>query len=66
MKVYAGSLVTVNQEIYPSLGGWFVQIWLASDPSEVVARAYGHTPDQARERAEMIVKALSAPIPEAF
>ena len=66
MKVHAGVLVTVNQEIQLSLGGWFVQIWLDSDPSEVVARAYGYTPDQARERAEMIVKALSAPIPEAF
>lgn len=34
-----GSLVTLNQDPYPSLGEWFVQFW---DGEEVTARVYGN------------------------
>ncbi|WP_447988252.1 hypothetical protein [Achromobacter spanius] len=43
-----GNLPTMNQDEYPSLGRWWVQLW-AGD--EVFARVYGETPQQAKTRA---------------
>ena len=37
-KFKVGNLVTLNQDVYPSLGTWFIQIWEGED---VVARVYG-------------------------
>lgn len=51
MKV--GNLTTLNQDTYPALGKWFVQLW---DGDAVVARVYGDTPEQARERAVLLVR----------
>lgn len=51
-----GNLPTMNQDEYPSLGRWWVQLW-AGD--EVFARVYGDTPRQATARA---VALASAPV----
>jgi hypothetical protein len=37
-KLKVGNLVTLNQDVYPALGTWFVQIW---EGDGVVARVYG-------------------------
>lgn len=56
-----GSLPTMNQDPYPALGAWWVQLWGESgDDSRVIARAYGDSPEQATQRAEQIAAALSS------
>ena len=60
-KIHAGSLTTYNQDTYPGLDAWFVQLWDGSgEDAMVVMRVYGGTPEQARERADLIVKALNS------
>lgn len=44
-----GNLLTLNQEPYPGLGEWFVQIWSGE---EVVARVYGDSREQCVQRAK--------------
>lgn len=53
-----GNLVTMNQDEYPGLGGWFTQIWCGDD---VVARIYGEDHEQIRERIDTILTASPAP-----
>lgn len=57
-----GSLPTMNQDEYPSLPGWWVQIW-DSNGNTVVARVYGDSPAEARERALAFVAALEGAAP---
>lgn len=37
-ELKVGNLVTLNQDPYPDLGTWFVQIW---ENGDVAARIYG-------------------------
>lgn len=46
-----GSLTTVNQDPYPSLGNWFVQFW---DGDEVAARVYGNDMETLQRRCAAI------------
>lgn len=39
MTLKVGNLVTLNQDQYPALGDWFVQVW---DGDEVAMRVYGN------------------------
>ncbi len=56
--IRVSNLPTVNQDEYPDLGGWWVQLRIGNDGGEVLARVYGDTPEQARSRAV----ALAAPV----
>jgi hypothetical protein len=62
-----GNLPTYNRDDYPGLGMWWVQLWaVESDdkqPGKVVARAYGATPQEARQIAERLAAGFSAPQP---
>lgn len=52
----AGNLVSLSADNYPGMGEWFVQIWAGpaeSDP--LIARVYGDTRQEARERAELLL-----------
>lgn len=58
----AGNLPALNQDEYPGLGAWWVNIWKGGGPDAVVvARAYGDTPDHAQERAQKIAAAANSP-----
>lgn len=50
-RLTVGNLPTVNQDEYPALGDWWVQVW---DGDRVVARAYGDTPEAAHDMAKTI------------
>lgn len=56
-KLHVGNLPTVNQDAYPALGAWWVQLW---DGDSVFARVYGASPEEASSRAAML-----AAVPEA-
>ena len=56
-KLRVGNLPTLNQDAYPALGAWWVQLWNGDD---VFARAYGSTPEEAHNRAEMLAAAPEA------
>ena len=55
VKLHVGNLTTVNQDDYPALGVWWVQLW---DGDDVFARVYGSTPEEAHNRAKMLAAAL--------
>lgn len=55
--VHVGRLPTMNQDEYPGLGDWWVQLRVGKDKNEVLARVYGNSPEQAHSRAA----ALAAP-----
>ena len=59
MKV--GNLVTLNQDVYPSLGTWFVQIWEGED---VVARIYGDDRETLNRRLKALGFDQAMPEPE--
>lgn len=50
-KIRVGRLPTMNQDEYPGLSGWWVQLRIGEDGEEVLARVYGNTPEQAHSRA---------------
>lgn len=50
-KIRVGRLPTMNQDEYPGLSGWWVQLRIGEDRAEVLARVYGNTPEQAHSRA---------------
>lgn len=50
-KIRVGRLPTINQDEYPGLSGWWVQLRIGEDGEEVLARVYGNTPEQAHSRA---------------
>ena len=56
-KLHVGNLPTVNQDDYPGLGAWWVQLW---DGDSVFARVYGASPEEARIRASMLAAAPEA------
>ncbi|WP_426880380.1 DUF551 domain-containing protein [Serratia bockelmannii] len=56
-EIRVGRLPTMNQEEYPGLGDWWVQLRIGASGDEILARVYGATPDEAVARA----RALTAP-----
>ncbi|EFH5292861.1 TPA: DUF551 domain-containing protein [Klebsiella pneumoniae] len=44
----------MNQDDYPGLGDWWVQLRIGEDSDEVLARVYGATPQEANNRAEAL------------
>lgn len=58
-----GNLPTMNQDDYPDLGDWWVQLRIGPDNDEVLARVYGDTPQQAYERAILLAKPHPQQIP---
>lgn len=52
--VRVGRLPTMNQDEYPGLGDWWVQLRIGEDSEEVLARVYGATPQEANNRAETL------------
>ncbi|MGS3276052.1 hypothetical protein ACB284_27770, partial [Serratia marcescens] len=56
-EIRVGRLPTMNQEEYPGLGDWWVQMRIGASGDEILARVYGATPDEAVARA----RALTAP-----
>lgn len=50
-NLHVGNLPTANQDAYPALGAWWVQLW---DGDDVIARVYGATPEEAHGRAVML------------
>ncbi|MFY2608275.1 hypothetical protein [Achromobacter ruhlandii] len=61
----AGRLPTMNQEEYPGLGAWWVQIRIGPDFDKVLARVYGESPEETMERAKAVAAALRRPAPAA-
>ena len=65
MKLRAGHLTTLNNDPYfDQVEGdvWFVQLWDGEHEqgaSNIVARVYGPTIEEARKRADAIVKGLA-------
>lgn len=53
-QIRVGRLPTMNQEEYPGLGDWWVQLRIGEDSNEVLARVYGATPQEANNRAEAL------------
>lgn len=63
-EIRVGRLPTMNQEEYPGLGDWWVQLRIGASGDEILARVYGATPDEAVARARALT-ALPAPaVPE--
>ena len=56
--VFVGNLPTMNQDQYPTLGTWWVQVRDAQD--EIIMRVYGESVEQVRARAHMIADAINA------
>lgn len=55
-----GNLPTINQDEYPGLGDWWVQLRIGNEGDEVLARVYGDTPAQARNRAVALATPITA------
>ncbi|SLO25059.1 Uncharacterised protein [Klebsiella pneumoniae] len=53
-EIRVGHLPTMNQDDYPGLGDWWVQLRIGEDSDEVLARVYGATPQEANNRAEAL------------
>ena len=53
-EIRVGRLPTMNQDEYPGLGDWWVQLRIGEDSEEVLARVYGATPQEANNRAEAL------------
>ncbi|HFO3257358.1 TPA: hypothetical protein ACHG3R_005075 [Klebsiella pneumoniae] len=46
-EIRVGRLPTMNQDDYPGLGDWWVQLRIGEDSDEVLARVYGAAPQEA-------------------
>ncbi|HDK5758517.1 TPA: hypothetical protein PTC37_004787 [Klebsiella pneumoniae] len=53
-EIRVGRLPAINQDDYPGLGDWWVQLRIGEDSDEVLARVYGATPQEANNRAEAL------------
>ena len=53
-EIRVGRLPTMNQDDYPGMGDWWVQLRIGEDSDEVLARVYGATPQEANNRAEAL------------
>lgn len=53
-EIRIGRLPTMNQEEYPGLGDWWVQLRIGASRDDILARVYGATPDEAVARARAL------------
>lgn len=53
-EIRVGRLPTMNQDDYPGLGDWWVQLRIGDNFDEVLARVYGATPQEANNRAQAL------------
>ncbi|HHO3521911.1 TPA: hypothetical protein ACRRH6_005222 [Klebsiella pneumoniae] len=53
-EIRVGRLPTMNQDDYPGLGDWWVQLLIGEDSDEVLSRVYGAAPQEANNRAEAL------------
>ncbi|MFW2287295.1 hypothetical protein ACN4E7_10290 [Klebsiella pneumoniae] len=53
-EIRVGRLPTMNQDDYPGLGDWWIQLRIGEDSDEVLARVYGAAPQEANNRAEAL------------
>ncbi len=53
-EIRVGRLPTMNQDDYPGMGDWWVQLRIGEDSDEILARVYGATPQEANSRAEAL------------
>lgn len=53
-EIRVGRLPTMNQENYPGLGDWWVQLRIGANHDEILARVYGATPEEAVARARLL------------
>lgn len=60
MKVKVGNLPTINQDEYPGLGQWWLQLRNADNTDEVVLRVYADSVEEVVERANQIASAINA------
>lgn len=60
--IRVGRLPTMNQDEYPGLGAWWVQLRVGSEFDEVLARVYGETPEQAHIRAVALAAQAHQPV----
>lgn len=60
--LHVGNLPTLNDDDYPELPEWWVQLW-PNDGSAVFARIYGGSPQDAREKAAAVAQAVNASAP---
>lgn len=56
--VRVGQLPTMNQDEYPGLGDWWIQLRFGKTGDGILARVYGDSPKQVKDRAEAICAAL--------
>lgn len=62
--IRVGRLPTVNQDAYPGLGDYWVQLRIGQEGEEVLARVYGNTPEQAHNRAAALAAQAQPEIEE--
>ncbi|QFH71485.1 hypothetical protein FR762_17970 [Enterobacter sp. E76] len=62
-EIRVGRLPTMNQDEYPGLGDWWVQLRIGEDYDEVLARVYGATPQEASTRAEALANLAATAAP---
>lgn len=57
----AGNLPTMNDEEYPGMGGWWTQVRIGTDSTEIYARCYADTPEESHQRAKTVAALLATP-----
>ncbi len=63
-EIRVGRLPTMNQENYPGLGDWWVQLRIGENHDEILARVYGATPEEAVARAHLLTAPPAPAVPE--
>ncbi|WP_455871998.1 hypothetical protein [Serratia proteamaculans] len=63
-EIRVGRLPTMNQEEYPGLGDWWVQLRIGENHDEILARVYGATPEEAVARARLLTATPAPAVPE--
>lgn len=62
-EIRVGRLPTMNQDEYPGLGDWWVQLRIGDDFDEVLARVYGATPQETNTRAVALANRAATAAP---
>ncbi|MGP2837145.1 hypothetical protein ACTVJ2_03020 [Serratia nevei] len=62
-EIRVGTLPTMNQEEYPGLGDWWVQLRIGENHDEILARVYGATPEEAMARARALTNPPAPAVP---
>ncbi len=59
IRAVLGKLVTVNQDTYPGLGIYWIQIRDTTNSSIILARVYADTTEELYKRAEKVLKGFN-------